>query len=375
MKSELQLILRQRCTKIRDALSTQKLDGVILHQPAYIFHLTNWLPPSWANVFLFLSSDQMILVSSFIPDGVSPTWDKVVSYKGFSLEEMVRPEMEAISALLAAKDDLGLRGKNVGVVLQAFPGVYAIPLSESIHLHDVSELIFSVTAVKDRIAVVEIRRREAMLDRAFEQAANIINAGMTEIELFNQLYAVLTTELGTPFTLDCNLASGSRTVTDEPQPTSKVLEKGETILIDLYPNLNGYVADYTRNFVVGQPSEGQYQQHTILEKALAQAEKMLRPGTLVGELDRAVRGVIEQAGYGDFIHQHHTGHAFGLVTPEPPVIIPANPTRLKAGMVIAVEPGIYHPSNGGMRLEGNYLITEDGMEILHGTLPRLTACL
>jgi Xaa-Pro aminopeptidase len=205
-------------------------------------------------------------------------------------------------------------------------------------------------------------------------ARDAIRPGVTETEVFGKIFTSLAQSLGGPLTLDCNFGSGPRALGDEPQPTNKPLEAGESVMIDLFPLMDGYVADYTRNFVVGPPTDGQLAQHAILETALAAAEKALRPGVRASEIDRLVRRVIQDAGYGEFAHRHHTGHAFGLTIPEPPWLIPADHTPLRAGMVIAVEPGIYHPENGGMRLEGNYIITEDGCEPLVGFPAKLIVC-
>jgi Xaa-Pro aminopeptidase len=365
--------LKQRIAEFQQGLAGQKLKGLILDQPATIFYLTGWLPPSWAHPFLVISSIETVLVSPFLPKDIVPVWGRSILYT--SLIETVQPDQEARQALMQALSELGLQSQRIGCTLQTLPAAYILSLAPAAKLEDASTLIYSLTAIKDELAQSEIRKRVAMLDRAFETAAHIIQAGMTEIELYGHLYADLASALGSPFGLDCNLGSGWHSVVDEPQPTSKKLQKGETVLIDLFPNLGGYVADYTRNFIVGPASPEQQKQHGVLESALAAAERLLRPGVSAAEIDHTVRAVIEEAGYGDFIYHHHTGHAFGVTTPEPPVIIPGNPARLQSGMVIAIEPGIYHPVNGGMRLEGNYLITEDGCEALHGFKAKLTSCL
>jgi Xaa-Pro dipeptidase len=205
-----------------------------------------------------------------------------------------------------------------------------------------------------------------MLDRAFEKASQILRPGISELEVFEAIYTSLLDSLGAPFRLDCDIGFGANTSSAEHQPTSKKLQPGENVLIDLYPNLGGYVADYTRNFVLGSASAEQLRQHAVLEQALQAVEQLLRPGVPASEVDRAARLSIEQAGYGEFIYQHHTGHGFGLTTPEPPWIIPANHAPLQPGMLIAIEPAIYHPAQAGMRLEGDYLITETGFERLDG---------
>ena len=364
---------QQRLEKLQAGLIQEKFNNVLIHQNPYIFHFTGWLPPAWMSAFLLITPKHVVFISPSIPDEAAPIWSRTIEYTNFRLDEVVQSDQEALHALQAAIGELGLSGQGVAVALGSFPSTYSLPLSSMVQWSDASALLHSLTAVKDELAIAEIRKRVAMLDRAFETAGRLIRPGLTELELFSSIYASLAQSLGSPFTLDCDLGSGHRTILDEPQPTDKPLQMGETVLIDLFPNLGGYVADITRNFIVGQPTPGQERQHSILEEALSNVEKILRPGVTSSEIDRTARRCIDGSEFREFIYRHHTGHAFGVTTPEPPVIIPADRTVLQAGMVIAVEPGIYHPVNGGMRLEGNYLITEDGFEALHRFPAQLTA--
>jgi Xaa-Pro aminopeptidase len=366
--------LARRLETLREALDKESLRGVVLNQSAYIFHITDWLPPAWANVFLVVGLEDSILVSPFAPEDTIAVWSASIVYNAFSLDELVPAPENALAALRQALSQAKLLGQSVGTRLSSIPGAFALPLQREIDWCDASNLIYAVTAVKDEAAQQAIRQRVGFLDRAFEVAAKTIKPGISELQVFGAIYSSLAQSLGGPLILDCNFGSGERSVSNEPQPTNKLLQLGETILIDLFPNLGGYVADYTRNFVVGDPTDGQRAQHVVLEKALSAAQALLRPGVLASEVDRLVRRIIEEEGFGEFAHQHHSGHAFGLTIPEPPWIIPADHTPLRSGMVIAVEPGIYHPINGGMRLEGNFIINEDGCQSLAGFPATLIAC-
>lgn len=366
--------LENRLQVLRSLMQQMKLHGLILNQPQYIFYLTNWLPPSWAAVFLVIGKNNEILVTPFIPEDIPANWSKAITYKSFDLNSLISPTQNATAAIQQALRQLKLISQPVGAVLRAFPSIYTIPLSQQVEFHDAWTLMTQATTVKDEAAQKAIKQRVGFLDRSFELAAITIKPGISELDVFGTIYTSLTKSLGEPFTLDCTIASGKRTILSEPQPTNKLLQLGEVVLIDLFPILGGYAADYTRNFIVGEPSIEQQSQHAVLEKALSAAESRLKPGVLASEIDRIIRNIIEEEGFGKYIHQHHSGHAFGLTTPEPPWLIPADNTPLRSGMVIAVEPGIYHPVNGGMRLEGNYLITDDGCEPLVGFPPILTVC-
>lgn len=370
----MEAIYRQRMDALREAAGQAGLAGVIVHQPAYLFHLTGWSPPGWVTVYLVVGPRATILVAPFVPEGAVVVWDDLLTYTAFSLDEVVDPLAQARAALEQAIAQTGLHGLPTGAALASLPAAVASPLAEQVQWRDAGPLFAEITVIKDSLALAEIRRRVAMLDRGFERSARTIRAGVTELEVFGAIYTTLAQELEAPLTLDCVFASGPRTLLFEPQPTNKRLAHGEVVLIDLFPNLGGYVADYTRNFVVGEPTRGQTAQHAVLMHALTRAEEMLRPGVTAAEIDQAVRGVIAKSAFAAYGYGHLTGHGFGLTTPEAPLLLAADHTPLRAGMVIAVEPGIYHPEQGGMRLEGNYIITEDGCESLAGYPPVLTAC-
>jgi Xaa-Pro dipeptidase len=366
--------LESRLEVIKKALDQEHLEGLVLNQSAYIFHLTNWLPPPWAKIFAVVGPDDFILVTPYVPEDIQPTWSTLIKYTSFSLDELVNVTANVILVLQQALSQAKLSAKSVGVILDALPGSYTQALSKQIRLQDASNLLNAEIAIKDEMAQRAISQRVSYLDQAFELVAATIQPGMSEIEVFGDIYKLLVQLQGDPINLDCNIASGLRTLGDDPQPTNKLLKKRDLMMIDLFPMLGGYGADCTRNFAVGRATEDQIVQHEVLEKALLAAEAALQPKIAASEIDRIVRKVIEDAGYGMYAHQHHSGHAFGLAIPEPPWLIPADHTPLKAGMVIAVEPGIYHPINGGMRLEGDYIITEDGCKPLSGFPAKLTIC-
>lgn len=356
-----------RLAQFQEALEKHKLNALLLHTAPYVFHLTGWLPPAWARACLVVSPLHVTLVSSIEPDDAFPIWDQVILHSIGNLAPF-------LDALDAAVGRLELDRPRLGVQAESLPGTWAVHFEQRASLEETTALLFGLTSVHDSAALEQVRRRIALLDEAFETARRVLHAGLTEIELYAEMYSTLTVGLGAPFTLECDIGSGERSLEAEPQPSKKVIEQGEVVVIDLFPNLGGYVADYCRNFVAGRASQEQIEQHRVLEKALRKAEEMLRPGLLAADLDRAVRSVIEEEGFGKLMYRHHTGHAFGLTSPEPPVILPGSDGVLRAGMVIAIEPGIYHLENGGMRLEGNFYITDEGCERLEKFPAELVQC-
>ncbi len=368
-------IYADRLAILMQAAAHAGLQGLIINQAPYIFHLSGWMPATGSLAFLVIGSRSVVLVAPFDPDAPGQIWDQTLRYDAWRADTLTVAIDQASAALQEAVSDTGLYRAAIGAALDALPAFAALSLSAIVHLHDARDLLFRATMIKDAAAQQAIRARVAMLDRAFAAAANTIRPGVSELEVYAAIFAELSMALGSLPVVECVFGSGSRTLADEPQPTSRVLMPGDIVLIDLFPNLGGYVADYTRCFVVGAATAAQRAQHHVLEQALAAAERTLRPGIAAAEIDRLVRHAIEAAGYGPWCYQHHTGHGFGLVTIEPPWILPSGEMLLDEGMVIAIEPGIYHPQHGGMRLEGNYILTADGCESLAGYPAMLTECM
>lgn len=368
-------IYTDRLAILMQAIAHAGLQGLIVNQAPYIFHLSGWMPATGSLVFLVIGPRSIVLVTPSDPDISDQIWDQTLRYDVWSADTPLLSIAQASTALQEAVSGTGLYHAAVGAAFDALPAFAALILSDIVSLHDARDLLFRATMIKDAAAQQAIRERVAMLDRAFAAAANTIRPGLNELEVYAAIFAELSMALGSPPVVECVFGSGSRTLGDEPQPTSRVLMPGDLVLIDLFPNLGGYVADYTRCFVVGAATAAQQAQHSALEQALVAAERILRPGIAVAEIDRLVRHAIEAAGYGPWCYRHHTGHGSGLLTIEPPLILPSGDMLLEEGMVIAIEPGIYHPQHGGMRLEGNYIITADGCESLAGYPATLTECM
>jgi Xaa-Pro dipeptidase len=135
------------------------------------------------------------------------------------------------------------------------------------------------------------------------------------------------------------------------------------LLIDYGASVNGYASDITRTFAIGTLSPELAQVHEIVQAANAAGRAAAGPGVSCQEVDRAARRVIEDAGYGEYFI-HRTGHGLGLETHEPPYMVEGNARRLQVGMTFTVEPGIYLPGRGGVRVEDDVVITEEGCESL-----------
>jgi Xaa-Pro aminopeptidase len=219
---------------------------------------------------------------------------------------------------------------------------------------------------KDKGEYERLKRSAGAADRAMRAAFGAILPGMSETELADAIRAQFGSEGATP---DFSMVGGGPNGAFPHHNTgSRKLEVGDVIVIDIGGRKDGYPSDITRMAAVGRPPEGYGQIHTIVEKAVQAALKVVKPGVRANEVDAAARRVIAEAGYGDYF-VHRTGHGLGADFHEPPYITSTSDTVLEEGMVFSIEPGIYIPGRFGIRLEDIVVVRENGPEIL-SSLPR-----
>lgn len=211
-----------------------------------------------------------------------------------------------------------------------------------------------------------VRIAEAALERLL--GGGSIRSGRTEQQIAADLQVALLQEGSHGQGFVPIVVAGPNSAQPHAEPSDRTLADGDLVILDWGAVYEGYQSDLTRTFAVGQLAAAG---RTIYDAVLAanQAGRMAaRPGPAAQEVDRAARRAIAQAGYGDYFI-HRTGHGLGLETHEPPYLVEGNEELLQMGMAFTVEPGIYVPGLGGVRIEDDVVITERGSETL-STLPR-----
>jgi Xaa-Pro aminopeptidase len=232
-------------------------------------------------------------------------------------------------------------------------------------------LIEGLRAVKDENELDAIRRVAAIGDAAFARLAQERFAGQTERELAWRMEVLLHEEGAESLAFPAVVAAGPTGATPHAKPGHRTIEAGETVVVDAGAVLNGYCSDCTRTFVTGDlPDELERAYDICLEAQLA-GLAAVRPGVRGADADAAARNVIEDAGYGEAFG-HGLGHGVGLVVHEEPVLRRESTDVLEARHVVSVEPGIYLPGLGGIRIEDLVIVTENGAEVLTPFAKELT---
>lgn len=269
------------------------------------------------------------------------------------------------SALAQACSALELRGQRVAAESLHMRLMEFWQLSEVAGAEVVAgDGIFSdLRACKDahELAAMKtaIQRTEAVLHDFLPE----IQPGRTEKELASRLHSALMQASGEDVSFSPILGSGHNSALPHAAPSDRPLQKGDLIVIDCGIFYRGYVSDITRTVALGEVEPQLRRIYDVVLEANRAGREACRPGVSAESVDRAARAVTRQAGYGEYFI-HRTGHGIGLEVHEPPYIAEGNAALLKPGMTFTVEPGVYLPGSGGVRIEDDVAITAEGVEVL-----------
>lgn len=218
-------------------------------------------------------------------------------------------------------------------------------------------------AIKDQTEIDRIKKACEIGDLAFQDILKNVKSGMTERELEAIILNSFSKNGATKASFETIVASGFRSAMPHGKASDKVINDNEIITCDFGCVYQGFCSDMTRTFALGTIDDKLIEIHNIVKEAQMNGIKAIKSGIKIGEIDKICRDYITEKGYGQYF-THGTGHGLGIEIHEAPWVIKNEQTILKPGMVITVEPGIYIPELGGVRIEDDILVTENGYEIL-----------
>jgi Xaa-Pro aminopeptidase len=344
-----------RVAALRDALTAAHIDALVLTSLPNVRYLTG-----------FSGTSALVLVTQrdvhFITD--------------FRYDTQVRDEAGELATIRIESQSLWTGLWNLGASLD---GIEIVGFESAHLLHrDFQRLLTDGTRwqwrpqlnlvealreSKDADEVELIRHAGGIATRALAKTLKEVRPGMSELNVAGILEHALRDEGSEEFPFPAIVASGPRAALPHARASARVIERGDLLLLDFGAQYKGYCSDVTRTVVVGRASSEQREIYEIVKHANAVAAHSVRAGMKGQDADGLARRYIEDRGYGEAFG-HSLGHGLGLEVHEAPRLAKTVETLLAAGAVVTIEPGIYRPGWGGVRIEDDVHLAATGPEIL-----------
>lgn len=350
-----QVARQRRVAGLREALGRADLDAILVSALPNIRYLTGF---SGSSALLIVSAVECTLVTDF--RYATQVVDEVGDAAGVRVEEKsLWTGVWATLAGMAGVERVGF--ESVHLAHRDFTRL--LEQGSRWQWRPATDVVETLREVKDDGEVAAIERAVGMAERALTRTLAVLRPGLTETGVAGLLEQALRDEGSEAYPFATIVASGPRSALPHARTSARVLEKGDLVLLDFGAVADGYCSDITRTVVLGQAGDRQREVHEIVREANSRASGAIRAGMTGMAADALAREYIHARGHGSAFG-HSLGHGIGLEVHEGPRLARAIETTLAPGMVVTVEPGIYIPEWGGVRIEDDVLITAAGPRVL-----------
>lgn len=347
-----------RLPRLVENLATDGLDALLVSRLPNIRYLTGF---TGSAALLLVRADGRSL---FVSDGRYATQaEEQLRGSGVTSEIAIRTvaseQLDVVADALGGLARLGLEEHGV-TWAQAreyearFGSVECVPAGSRVE---------TLRRSKDAGEVDRIRAACAIADDAFAELLPRLRTGITEREFALELEFAMRRRGASAVSFDPIIAAGPNGAKPHARPSDRVIAPGELVVCDFGCIVDGYCSDMTRTVSIGEPSADAARLWNLVHTSQAAGRDVVRAGVEVSAVDRACRDIIDDAGYGDAF-SHGTGHGVGIEIHEAPRVAKTGGGTLVVGDIVTVEPGVYLPGIGGVRLEDTVLVTENGYEPL-----------
>jgi Xaa-Pro aminopeptidase len=346
-----------RLEKFRQAMAAEAIDGFLVTQPENRRYLSGFTGSS--GVLIISATRQAIATDSRYYEQVRqqcPTW------------ELIQVSYDFVGNMLAMLRQFELGGCKVGFesghVSVATLHSWERALKGQLILEHTKGMVETLRMQKDDQEIARIKKAIALADAAYLYISRWMQPGMSEVQVAWELESYLRTHGASALSFEPIVASGPNSAMPHARPTERVIQAGEPITMDFGCVMDGYCSDLTRTFCLGAPQSDQYLHvwQTVL-KAQETAEQQAKAGMTGEAVDKLARDIIEQANFKEYFG-HGLGHGVGLAVHEEPRFSFTYKDEVPSGAIMTVEPGVYIPGWGGVRIEDMVLVQPDGLEIL-----------
>lgn len=360
--------LKVRHKNVRDAMKHLKLDGLLLTHTPDLAYLTNF---TGADSIGLITEKEFFLVTDFRfqeQAELEAGWLKVYIREGKMPETLARALAEARVARVGFEANFTTFGQ-IDAIDRAVKDRHKKTSngdSAELQLVPLEDVMLNIRKVKDDNEIDLVRKSIDIAEQAFEAVRSEIGVGQTENYLAGLLISELRSRGASSASFPLTVATGANSSLPHYRPGEKevALQRDHPVLIDWGAIYRGYCSDLTRTMMLGRVSGRIREIYKVVYEAQEAAIRFLRPGVTTMQADRVARDIVERAGYGKEFG-HGLGHGLGREIHELPRMSKwGGDEELRPGMIVTVEPGIYLPGEGGVRIEDDVLITHSGCEVL-----------
>ena len=339
--------------KLRELFGSLGIEGLLVTSSVNLRYITGFTGTAGLAV---ISEDKAVFITDF-----RYTEQAKHQVKGF---DIVQHSGGIIQKAADVIKEMGLN--KIGFEQDKMTyGTYAAykDLLGPAELVPVSESVEKLRLIKSSEEIKILKEAAKIADDAFSHILTVIKPGMTEISIANELEFYMRSQGADHSSFDMIVASGLRSSLPHGVASDKAVEKGDFVTLDFGAYYKGYCSDITRTIAVGEPSDELKSIYQTVYEAQAIGMDNIKPGITGKQADAYTRDYISSKGYGEYFG-HSTGHGLGMEVHEGPALSARSDQQLEKGMVVTVEPGIYIPGTGGVRIEDDIVLTDGGNESL-----------
>lgn len=340
-----------RLNKLQAFLAEQQLDAMLVSKPENRLYYSGF---TGSSGLLVITGKQALLITDarYVEQAGKQATHYDIIQHGTPLEETL---LRVI--VKTGSKRIGFESNHLTV--QQFEKL--VQLSPDLEWR--GQTIDSLRQIKDEREIAVLRKAAALADAAFQHLLPLLKPGLAEKEIALELEYFMRRSGADKNAFDFIVASGTRSSLPHGVASEKLLQRGELLTLDFGCVYENYCSDITRTVALGNVDSQLAHIYEIVRQAQQAALQTLRPGLKACEADKVARDIIVCHGYGQYFG-HGLGHGVGLAIHEEPRLAPSGNTVLEPGMIVTVEPGVYLPGLGGVRIEDTVLITAGGCERL-----------
>ncbi|HTW93419.1 MAG TPA: Xaa-Pro peptidase family protein [Tepidisphaeraceae bacterium] len=371
--SKAKAYLKLRQTAVRNAMKELKLDGLLLTHPPDLGYLTNFTGDD--SVGLILEKDFWLVTDFRYKEqaALEASWLNVAIRDGKMADALAKTIGQCKAKRIGFEANFTSFGQ-VHALEHAIKHLSKEQPSADVELVPLQDVMTNIRKVKDDTEIDLIRKSVSVAQEAFEAISSEIEVGQTENYLAGLMVFELRSRGASDSSFPVIVAAGANSSLPHYRPGETLVQAGQPLLFDWGARYREYCSDLTRTLMIGRVSAKMKQIYKVVLEAQEAAIAFLRPGVTTLQADRVARDIITKAGFGE-LFGHGLGHGIGREIHELPTMRKTGgDEELRPGMIVTVEPGIYVPGEGGVRIEDDVLITHSGCEVLSSLDKTLEGC-